>query len=206
MPRTLCPHCTASISYPAEMAGKPGRCPKCKTAFTIPAGTPAGQPWWAEAVAQAPPPPPAPAPVAQVAPPPPVAKVALPVAQAVEDVEVVEEPRRPRRRRQEERPWYSVKVGGVLGGLGLAILILIGIAVLNKSGPKVFGPSKSTVEAEAKRVMNTNGISVTSIDLIEEGGNKYTGIARGTSGEYKVNVTYDGDKILVEYRPNLNWP
>ena len=212
MHRTNCPHCAVPVSYRHEMAGKPGCCPKCKTAFTIPAAKPE-QPWYAEAAAQATPATPAPVPVAQVAPPP-VAQVVPPVAKVakvVKDIPFAEEdePPRLRRRREEKRPWYSVKVGGVLGGLGTVIAILVGIYFLNKSGtgPNVFGPSKSDVQAEAVRVMNANGISITSVELVEESRNKYVGIARDTNGQqYKVHVTCDGEKILVEWRPNLNWP
>lgn len=199
MLRTRCPHCNVSISYTPEMAAKSGRCPSCKGRVTLPVTKEEDQLWYTEALVQAPP-------LVTQVPTPPIAKVVPPVAKVAkvvqdDDVQYAEDAESPPRRKKKSRPWYSVRVGNIVGGLGLLILVLIILVWLNRNA----APSKATVEAEAIRMMNLKGVSVTSVDLVEESKNQYVGIAKGTDGEqYRVHVTCDGEKILVEWRPI--WP
>jgi predicted Zn finger-like uncharacterized protein len=112
-----CPHCQARFLVPAEQAGKPAKCGRCRKVFTPTAAPPA----------------PAPAPVAppvRVAAVAPVARPAEPLpARVARDVD--DEDERPRRRPRKPAPKAAgVHPGLLVGGGAAAVVLLIGFVAL----------------------------------------------------------------------------
>ena len=123
-----CPHCAHPFSAPAELAGKPGRCPTCGGESLLPESPPAP-------AAHAPPVkvPPAKVPPAKA---PPVKSAAAPPA-AVAGGPVVVADRDPcstsERLRKRSMPKKGLWTGGGIITAIIVVLIIIGLRTLNRT-------------------------------------------------------------------------